>query len=248
MKLLVLGATGPTGRHFVDLAVRSGDSVTAFVRDPGALAELGGQVALAKGDAKSQRDVAAAAAGHDAIVSALGRSTSMQADELFTRASSALIGAAEETGVSRLVWLSSFGVGATYEVSSATQKLIYRTLLRALYADKAIADERIRSSGLDWTVVYPTRLTDGPAMGRFHAGDHLPMRGNPTISRADVAAFMHREVHGGTWIHRSPVITDPSLFVLLVGNREIYRDICHGELTFITALLESSITSRRPLV
>jgi uncharacterized protein YbjT (DUF2867 family) len=35
MKLLVLGATGPTGRHVVDLALRSGDSVTAFRAQPG---------------------------------------------------------------------------------------------------------------------------------------------------------------------------------------------------------------------
>lgn len=34
------------------------------------------------------------------------------------------------------------------------------------------------------------------------------MKGNPTISRADVAAFMHRAVHGREWVHRSPVITD----------------------------------------
>jgi hypothetical protein len=34
------------------------------------------------------------------------------------------------------------------------------------------------------------------------------MKGNPTISRADVAAFMHHAVHGSQWIHRAPVITD----------------------------------------
>ncbi|BBC29859.1 hypothetical protein SGFS_011530 [Streptomyces graminofaciens] len=49
-------------------------------------------------------------------------------------------------------WLSSSGVGHTLDWSSTAQKLIYRSLLRSVYADKAIADERIRSSGLDWTV------------------------------------------------------------------------------------------------
>jgi hypothetical protein len=110
--------------------------------------------------------------------------------------------------VSRLVWLSSFGVGRTYAWASTTQKTIYRTLLRSIYADKEIADERIRSSGLDWTVVYPTRLTHGPARGAYSTGDRLPMKGNPTISRADVAAFMHQTVNSDEWIHRSPVITD----------------------------------------
>ncbi|WP_416974809.1 NAD(P)-dependent oxidoreductase [Streptomyces sp. 4F14] len=208
MKLLVLGATGPTGRHVIDLALRSGDSVTAFVRNPAALGDMADQVTVATGDATSRRDIAGAAGGHDAIVSALGRGNSIRADGLFTRASTALTGAAEEADVRRLVWLSSFGVGATFAESSSTQKAIYRTLLRSIYADKKIADEYIRSSALDWTVVYPTRLTHGPAQGTYSAGDHLPMKGNPTISRADVAAFLHRAAHGTEWIRRSPVITD----------------------------------------
>ncbi|MEH0544961.1 SDR family oxidoreductase [Streptomyces sp. B21-105] len=208
MKLLILGATGPTGRHVLDLAVRSGDSVTAFVRNPAALGDLAEQVTTVTGDATSHRDLAAAAAGHDAIVSALGRGNSVRADGLFTRASAAVIGAAGEAGVSRLVWLSSFGVGHTFGWSSSAQKLIYGTLLRSIYADKAIADESIRSSGLDWTVVYPTRLTHGPAKGTYRADDRLPMKGNPTISRADVAAFMHTAAQGSEWIHRTAVISD----------------------------------------
>ncbi|GAA2407572.1 NAD(P)H-binding protein [Streptomyces coeruleofuscus] len=208
MKLLILGATGPTGRHVLDLAVRSGDSVTAFVRNPAALGDLAEQVTTVTGDATSHRDLAAAAAGHDAIVSALGRGNSVRADGLFTRASAAVIGAAGEAGVSRLVWLSSFGVGHTFGWSSSAQKLIYGTLLRSIYADKAIADERIRSSGLDWTVVYPTRLTHGPVKGTYRADDRLPMKGNPTISRADVAAFMHTAAQGSEWIHRTAVISD----------------------------------------
>ncbi|MEU9668439.1 NAD(P)-binding oxidoreductase [Streptomyces bobili] len=208
MKLLILGATGPTGRHVVDLAVRSGDSVTAFVRDPAALGDLAERVTAVTGDATSQRDLADAAVGHDAIVSALGRGNSVRADGLFTRASTAVTGAAREADVPRLVWLSSFGVGHTFGWSSSAQKLIYGTLLRSIYADKAIADESIRSSGLDWTVVYPTRLTDGPAKGTYRADDRLPMKGNPTISRADVAAFLHAAARGGEWIHRTAVISD----------------------------------------
>ncbi|MER6952341.1 MULTISPECIES: NAD(P)-binding oxidoreductase [unclassified Streptomyces] len=208
MKLLVLGATGPTGRHLVDLALRSGDTVTALVRNPAALDDLAGRITPITGDATAQRDVVAAMAGQDAVVSALGVGTSVRAGSLFTRSAAAVTDAAEETGVSRLVWLSSFGVGHTFDWSSTTQKAIYRTLLRSIYADKAIADEHIRSTGLDWTVVLPTRLTHAPARGAFSAGDRLPMKGNPTIGRADVAAFLHGAAHGGEWIHRSPMISD----------------------------------------
>ncbi|MFI9580512.1 NAD(P)-dependent oxidoreductase [Streptomyces sp. NPDC052236] len=208
MKLLILGATGPTGRHVIDLALRSGDQVTVFVRNPAALGDLADQVTVVTGDATSQRDVSAAIAWQDAVVAALGRGKSVVADDLFTHSSAAVIAAAKEVGVSRLVWLSSFGVGHTIEWSSGPQKLIYRTLLRSVYANKEISDESIRSSGLDWTLVYPTRLTHGPAKGTYRAGDRLPMKGNPTISRADVAAFIHQAAHGSEWIHRTAVISD----------------------------------------
>jgi uncharacterized protein YbjT (DUF2867 family) len=108
MKPLILGATGPTGRHVVDLALRSGDSATALVRNPATMGDLAEKVTPVTGDATSHRDIAAAAVGHDAIVSALGRGNSVRADGLFTRSSAAVIGAAKEVGVSRLVWLSSF--------------------------------------------------------------------------------------------------------------------------------------------
>ncbi|MFF8392050.1 NAD(P)-dependent oxidoreductase [Streptomyces sp. NPDC016172] len=208
MKLMILGATGPTGRHVVESALRSGDQVTAMVRNPAALGDLAERLTVVTGDATSRRDVAAALAGQDTVIAALGRGNSVAADDLFTRSSAAVIAAAEEAGVSRLVWLSSFGVGHTLAWSSPTQKLIYRTLLRSIYANKEIADGHIRSSGLEWTVVYPTRLTHGPAKGTYRTGDRLPMKGNPTISRADVAAFMHQAAHSGEWIRRTAVISD----------------------------------------
>ncbi|MFJ8535352.1 NAD(P)-dependent oxidoreductase [Streptomyces sp. NPDC093591] len=208
MKLLILGATGPTGRHVVDLAVEAGDTVTVLARRPQALAELADRVTVVAGDATSHGDVAKAMTGQDVVVSALGRSTSVRADDLFTRAAAAVVGAAKEQGVSRLVWLSSFGVGDTYRSASALQKVMYSTFLRNIYANKELSERAIRSSGLDWTLVYPTMLTKGPAKGSYLVGDRLPMKGNPTISRADVADFMYKAAHSPEWIHRDAVITD----------------------------------------
>lgn len=208
MKLLILGPTGPTGRHIVKLAVEGGDTVTVLARRPEALDDLAGQINVVAGDATSPNDIAKAMTGQDVVVSALGRSTSVRADDLFTRAAAAVISAAEEKGVIRLVWLSSFGVGDTYRSASPLQKAMYRTFLRNIYANKEIAEEAIRSSVLAWTLVYPTRLTKAPGKGRYLVGERLPMKGNPTISRADVAAFLYKAAHSPEWIHRDAVITD----------------------------------------
>ncbi|MBC9726973.1 SDR family oxidoreductase [Streptomyces sp. TRM68367] len=155
MKLLILGATGPTGRHVVDLAIRGGDTVTVLARRPEALNDLADQVNVVAGDATSHNDVAKAMTGQDVVISALGRSTSVHADDLFTHAA-AVIGAAKEKGVSRLMWLSSFGVGDTYRSASPAQKAMYRTFLRNIYANKELSEKAIRSSGLAWTLVFPT--------------------------------------------------------------------------------------------
>ncbi|WP_416966919.1 NAD(P)-dependent oxidoreductase [Streptomyces sp. 4F14] len=208
MNILILGATGPTGRHVVDLAIAAGDTVTVLARRPEALADLADQVNVVAGDATSHTDVAKAMIGQDAVISALGRSTSVRADNLFTRAAAAVIAAAEEEGVSRLVWMSSFGVGDTYHSASVMQKIMYRTFLRDIYANKHLAEKAIRSSDLDWTLVYPTLLTKGLAKGTYRADDRLPMKGNPKISRADVAAFMFEAAHSPEWINRDGVITD----------------------------------------
>ncbi len=43
---------------------------------------------------------------------------------------------------------------------------MYRTVLRNLYANKELSEQAVRSSGLDWTLVYPTRLTKAPPRAR----------------------------------------------------------------------------------
>ena len=142
------------------------------------------------GDATAFDDVVNAMAGQDAVISALGRGKSVRADGLFTRAAEAVVAAATETDVSRLVWLSSFGVGDTYASANTVQKLMYRTFLRDIYANKKVAEVLIRSSGLDWTLVYPSALTNGPARGVYRADDRVKMKLLATVSRAYVAEFM----------------------------------------------------------
>lgn len=208
MKILVLGATGPTGRHVVDVSLKQGDSVTVLVRNPAALRDLSNRITIVQGDATSEQDVLKAMRGQDAVVSALGRGTSLVAKELFSRAAAATIGAAKQAGVSRLVWMSSFGVGGTFESASLVQKFLFRMLMHRIYSDKAIADAAIRASGLDWTLVYPSALTNGPAKGIYRADDRIEMKGVPKISRADVAAFMNQAARDRKWVGRDAVIAD----------------------------------------
>ncbi|MEU1543665.1 NAD(P)-binding oxidoreductase [Actinacidiphila glaucinigra] len=208
MKLLVLGATGPTGRLIVDAALQCGDTVAVLARRPEVLGSLAGLVRVIAGDATSSSDVARAMTGQDAAVSALGRGRSVRARGLFTQAADAVLKAAERTSVSRLVWMSSFGVGDTYAFAHPLQRVMYSTVLRDIYADKKKSEEAIRSSGLAWTLVYPTTLTHGPARGTYRVDDRVKVKLVSRVSRADVAQFMHQAAHRPEWIHRDAVITD----------------------------------------
>ncbi|MBU5672138.1 SDR family oxidoreductase [Paenibacillus sp. MSJ-6] len=208
MKLLIIGATGPSGQHVVDRALKSGDTITILARRPEALRDLQGKVTIITGDATSHGVLVRAMKGQDAVIVTLGRGKSIRAKDLFTRAAKGVIGAAKLTGVTRLVWLSSFGVGDTFLDATIVQKFMYRTLLRDLYINKEASEKIIRESGLKWTIVYPTALMNGPAKGIYRVSDRIKMKGAPRINRADVADFIHKAAHDDKWIRRNAVITD----------------------------------------
>ncbi|WP_316667967.1 NAD(P)H-binding protein [uncultured Propionibacterium sp.] len=207
MKLLILGSTGPTGTHVLRRALADGDEVTVLVRSPGRLGELADRLTVVTGDARSADDLTRAMAGAEAVVSALGRNSSRRAEGLFTDAAAAIVESSVSTGTRRLVWLSSYGVGETIGTASLLQKLMYRTILRDLYADKKEAEKILRAAGLDLTIVYPTALTNDEATESYRIGENLPMRGMARISRADVGHFLHKAAHSPEWIGRDAVIS-----------------------------------------
>lgn len=207
MRLLILGATGPTGRHLVDQALGAGHDVTAVVREPARIPIVHPRLAIVVGDATDARTLEGAMSGKDAVLSALGAGSSLRS-QIASRAMAAVIPAMRARSVKRVIFLSSFGVGESYGQTSLLQRIAFRTMLRQIFADKAKADAMLRASGLDWTLVYPTLLTNGARAGRYQVGERLAMRGMPTISRADVAAFMLAQLASDEWRCRTAVISD----------------------------------------
>ena len=188
-RLLILGATGGTGRQLVDQALAAGHDVTAFVRDPNKLTD--GRVRIVVGDImQDSSTLDDATRGQDVVISALGRGLSFKPAGLIAHAAPKIIGAMERAGVRRLIFESAFGLGPTWPDAPFGPRMFVRTLLRRIYADKAIGEAAIRQSSLDWTIVHPVGLTNGPRTGRTRIAEHLPLRGFPTVSRADVAAVM----------------------------------------------------------
>ena len=202
MKLLILGATGPTGSQLVRQSLEAGHAVAALVRDRAKVSEA---IEVIQGDATDSGVVAASVRGRDAVLSALGTSKSFKGG-IMTRAVTVLVPAMEQAGVKRLLLVSAFGVGESFNDASAIQKFFFRTVLRSIYGDKATADAMIEASPLQWTIVRPVALANTRRTGNYRVGEHLKLSGFPRVSRADVADFMIRELNEQRWVRKTVVI------------------------------------------
>ena len=207
MKLALFGATGPTGEELVAQALAADHELTAFARRPAAVAARG-RLRVVQGD--TTRDgaaVAEAVRGHDAVLSTLGVGNTLFPNALMQRSVANIVSAMQAASVTRIVLMSAFGVGASRHDAPLLPRLMYGTVLRAIFDDKAKAEERLRPSSLDWTIVYPVLLTNGPRTGRYRAGERLELHGVPTISRADVAHFMLGEIARPRYVRKTVVLS-----------------------------------------
>lgn len=209
MKLLVLGATGPTGQHIVRQALDLGHAVTAFVRDPAKLPIAAPALEVVTGSLpESEQVLARALRGKDAVLSSLGLRNALRARGLIERSMRVVVPAMERAGVRRLIVVSSFGVGESRRAAPLLPRMMFRLLLGDIFADKLAGERIVRASGLAWTFLYPTMLTDGPRTGRYRVGERLALRGMPRIARADVADFALRQLADAAWAGKCAVISD----------------------------------------
>ena len=190
MNLVVLGATGRTGRLVVEQALAAGHTVTALVRSPQKLTTGHSNLRLVTGEATDTLAVSSALEGADAVISALGGKGSVIADS--TRA---IVAAARKTGLSRVVVLSTFA--AERDRLDAGTRLLTGIGMGAMLKDKSAGEEMLRLSDLEWTIVYASILSDGPANGSVVVlPEGAKRRMSEKISRADVAAWMVQAATG----------------------------------------------------
>ena len=186
MRVVVVGGHGKIARLLAPLLVARGDVVVPLVRKPehaDELAALGTQPALLDIEASDADDFAAVLTGADAVVFAAGAGADGRADRKRTvdlEGSLKSQDGARLAGVRRFVQISAIGVD-----EPITDDM--RAVWAAYVVAKRDADEALRDSGLDWTILRPGGLTDDPGTGRVALGEHVP-RG--TVPRADVAAVV----------------------------------------------------------
>lgn len=178
--VLVLGGTRGTGLEVVRVLRARGDDVLVLARpasDAGAAEALGARIF--RGDAMVPADLnaALAAGGIRAIVSSLGgkNAQGQRVDFIGNRDA---VDAARLAGVRRFILVSAVGAGNSGEASPA----LSRRFLREVIAEKSKAEDYLKTSGLDYTIIRPGGLLDKPAEGK---------------------AYLTEDAHAMSWIRRA---------------------------------------------
>jgi uncharacterized protein YbjT (DUF2867 family) len=177
----IAGGHGKIALLLGQLLAARGDTVRGMIRNPdqeGDLRAVGIEPVLC--DLESESDVASAVRGADAVVFAAGAgpgSGDARKKTVDRDGAVKLVEAAKAEGISRYLIVSAMGADKAPEDGSEG----FGAYLQAKFE----ADEAVRASGLDYTVVRPGGLTDDPGTGLVAVAEHLD-RGQ--IPRADVAA------------------------------------------------------------
>jgi uncharacterized protein YbjT (DUF2867 family) len=213
MRVVVLGATGGTGRLLVEQAIDRGHEVVAYVRRPDALPPRPG-LDVVGGQLTDEPALTAAMTGADAVLCAIGPTgvKDLLGTDLMRRSLPVVAAAMTAAGVRRLVLLSAYGVGDTARSASFMARLTFRTAVRALYRDKREAEERLAAAGLDVTTVHPTMLTNGetgeaPVVRDATTVAHVS--GMPKVSRAALATAMLDAAEDPATVGRRLIVTRP---------------------------------------
>lgn len=197
-RVLVVGATGGTGRCLVTEALDRGYEVTALVLDPAKLAMGHPRLRVLKGDVLDYASVEQSVQGQDAVISALGHKQFFGPSSILSNGARNLVRAMEAHGVRRLVCETSLGIGSSAGRMGLQYTLfVIPVILPFYFWDKTRQERLISASGLEWVIVRPGVLTGGKGRGTCnHGGETGGFLGTVRISREDVAGFMLDQLTG----------------------------------------------------
>jgi uncharacterized protein YbjT (DUF2867 family) len=216
MKVLVVGATGGSGRAAVDELLSRGHEVTAFSRHAERLGAAAGPLRPVSGDVTDPAAVDQVVRGQDAVIVTLGISDNPLRVRLLgsrgtpidvrSRGTRNVIAAMRRHGVGKLVVQTTYGVGETRDKLPRLYRLIFWLVLKPQIADTELQEREVRSSGLDWVLAQPVSLTDAPQPGLPLASPSGEL-GGMKVYRGCVGRFLVRAAEGPQYVGASVALS-----------------------------------------
>jgi uncharacterized protein YbjT (DUF2867 family) len=201
-RLLIVGATGGTGRQLLAQALERGYLVTALVRDPRKLSLGHPHLTVVQGDVLDYSSVEKAVRGQHAVVSALGHKRFFAPTRILSDGTRNILRAMAIHGVRRFVCETSLGIG-----DSAGRMGLYYSLfvipvvLPFYFWDKTRQEQLIAASTMEWVIVRPAVLTNAAMLGVYRSGRNVgSFFWTARITRTDVAHFMLKQLTDDAWL------------------------------------------------
>lgn len=210
MKIAVIGASSGTGAEVVKQALAQGHQVKAFSRNPQRLGIEDPKLEYVAGDALKLPDIRLAIQDTDAVICTLG-APPKDKNKLRTRGTQNLLKAMENQGPHRLICLSTLGFGDSLPMTPFyIKRIIIPLFLKPAFEDHETQEAAIKKSPLNWTIVRPPNLTEGPATGTYLYGFRFDNKAvkMKKISRADVAGFMLRQLDDQSFLRKTVGISN----------------------------------------
>ena len=190
----------------LDQALAGGHEVVALARHP---EKLGSRPVLTvvEGNVLEPEMVTQTVRGADAVCCVLGN-TPDNPEMVVSLGTANVIAAMKVHDVRRLVVVSSLGIGDSRDQLPLAFRLVFKAVpgMRMAMADKEAQEKLVRESGLDWVIVRPGGLIDGPRTGKYtHGLEKKIVAGR--IARADVADFVLRQTADDAYLRRAVAVT-----------------------------------------
>ena len=196
MKIAIIGATGGSGRYFLELATEAGHEVTALARSVEKLSDVATGVRVVQADGRDPASLKAALGPDiDVVVNIVGASTLSEAREvtdLYSVTAANLIEALRHHGIQRLVSVSSSGVEPQENDNWFYVHILKRFFLQPMYDDMLRMEALHHESDLDYVLVRPPYLTKGPPTGKYRTSPGANFTDDKTLRRGDLAHFLLR--------------------------------------------------------
>lgn len=208
MKIFLFGATGATGHEVLHLLLEQNHQVVALARNPNAIHASHQNLNIIKGNIYNPETYQNALENCDIVISALGTGTSRKPTDIYSKGGEQILTAMRKANKKRLITLTAAAFDPTDPATkNFIVKYIVQPLFKNIYMDMQKWEKALeKATDIDWTIIRPSRLTNGKAKSNYRTKiNHCP-KGGSKISRKDLADFIIQQINDHQYIHKKIAI------------------------------------------